>query len=53
MRWQTIARVVMAAAGLGVAGLVYLQLQDRPVAEPGTTAPLSDPAVVSLSLIHI
>ena len=47
MRWQTIARVVMAAAGLGVAGLVYLQLQDRPVAEPGTTAPLSDPAVVS------
>lgn len=47
MRWQTIARVVMAAAGLGVAALVYVQLQDRPVSAPGTTAPLSDPGVIA------
>lgn len=47
MRWQTVARLVIAAAGIGVAVLVYLQLQDRPVAEPGTDAPLLDPGVVA------
>lgn len=49
MRWQTVVRLVIAAAGLAVAGLVYVQLQDRPADETSGTAPLSDPSVVSSS----
>jgi len=47
MRWQTVARLVIAAVGIGVAVLVYLQLQVRPVAEPGPDATFLDPGVVA------
>lgn len=47
MRWQTVARLVIAAAGIGVAVVVYLQLQERPVADPGPAAALLDPGVVA------
>lgn len=49
MRWQSVARVVVGLAGLGVAVLVYLQLEDRQSVPGSVEVPLSDPDVVSTS----
>lgn len=48
MRWQTVLRIGIAVAGIGVAVLVYLNLRQRPVDTTATVeAPLSEPDVVS------
>lgn len=48
MRWQSVVRVVLALAFVGVGALVYLQLKARPAAPPqSTSAPLSNPQAVS------
>jgi lipopolysaccharide transport protein LptA len=49
MRWQTVLRIGIALAGIGVAVLVYLNIRERPVDQPTTVAPLSDATVVSQS----
>lgn len=48
MRWQSVLRIGIAAAFIGVAALVYFNLRQRPVDTTGTTeAPLSEPDVLS------
>lgn len=48
MRWQTVLRIGIALAGIGVAVLVYLNLRERPVDTTAMTeAPLSEPDVLS------
>jgi lipopolysaccharide export system protein LptA len=50
MRWQSVLRIGIALAFVGVAVLVYLNLRQRPVATtPAEVAPLSEPNVLSES----
>lgn len=50
MRWQSILRIGIAAAFVGVAALVYMNLRQRPVDPgPAPVAPLTDTNVISQS----
>ena len=44
MRWQKVARVVVAAVGIGTAAAVYFLTRERPPQEPPALAREADPA---------
>jgi lipopolysaccharide transport protein LptA len=49
MRWQTVLRLGIALAGIGVAVLVYLNIRERPVDTPTEVAPLGDSTALSVT----